>query len=36
MTGRVGDYHFESLRSIADRRLYIAKTSGRNRVCDRD
>ena len=31
-----GEYHFESLRSIADRRLYLAKTAGRNRVCERD
>lgn len=28
-----GDYQFESLQSIADGRLYRAKTSGRNRVC---
>ncbi|WP_058972727.1 cellulose biosynthesis regulator diguanylate cyclase DgcQ [Type-D symbiont of Plautia stali] len=28
-----GDYHAESLQATADRRLYQAKTSGRNRVC---
>lgn len=27
------DYSFESLQSIADGRLYTAKTTGRNRVC---
>ena len=31
-----GEYNFDSLRSIADRRLYLAKATGRNRVCDRD
>jgi len=28
-----GDYDFEHLQSIADRRLYQAKQAGRNRVC---
>lgn len=28
----VGDYQFESLQSLADRRLYLAKRAGRNRV----
>ena len=31
-----GDYQTESLQLIADRRLYIAKQSGRNRVCWQD
>lgn len=28
-----GEYDFESLQSVADNRLYIAKESGRNQVC---
>ncbi|EHE9876910.1 cellulose biosynthesis regulator YedQ [Escherichia coli] len=31
-----GDYDFEQLQSLADRRLYIAKQAGRNRVCASD
>ncbi|CCJ92089.1 FIG00554227: hypothetical protein [Cronobacter turicensis 564] len=31
---RDGDYDFEHLQSIADRRLYLAKQRGRNQVCD--
>lgn len=31
-----GIYDFESLQSVADRRLYQAKNSGRNRVCYSD
>lgn len=31
-----GDYDFEQLQSLADRRLYRAKQSGRNRVCVTD
>lgn len=27
-----GDYDFEQLQSLADRRLYLAKQAGRNRV----
>lgn len=27
------EVNFENLQSIADRRLYLAKQSGRNRVC---
>ncbi|EFQ7996340.1 cellulose biosynthesis regulator YedQ [Salmonella enterica] len=29
-----GDYDFEQLQSLADKRLYYAKQSGRNRICD--
>lgn len=28
------DYNFEHLQSLADKRLYMAKQSGRNQVCD--
>ncbi len=31
-----GDYDFEQLQSLADRRLYLAKQAGRNRVCASD
>lgn len=31
-----GDYDFESLQSVADRRLYRAKNNGRNQVCSTD
>lgn len=31
-----GDYDFEQLQSLADKRLYYAKQSGRNRICDSD
>lgn len=31
-----GDYDFEQLQSLAERRLYIAKQAGRNRVCASD
>ncbi|HCR9768615.1 TPA: cellulose biosynthesis regulator YedQ [Citrobacter koseri] len=31
-----GDYDFEQLQSLADRRLYLAKQAGRNQVCVRD
>ncbi|MDO6408843.1 cellulose biosynthesis regulator diguanylate cyclase DgcQ [Pantoea phytobeneficialis] len=31
-----GDYDAESLQAKADSRLYLAKTSGRNRVCSAD
>ncbi|WP_244316569.1 cellulose biosynthesis regulator diguanylate cyclase DgcQ [Kosakonia arachidis] len=31
-----GDYDFESLQSVADRRLYLAKNNGRNQVCFTD
>lgn len=35
-TQETGDYAFEQLQSLADRRLYRAKQTGRNRVCARD
>ncbi|EGY7233717.1 cellulose biosynthesis regulator YedQ [Salmonella enterica subsp. enterica serovar Typhi] len=31
-----GDYDFEQLQSLADKRLYYAKQSGRNRICASD
>ncbi|WP_425256045.1 hypothetical protein [Kosakonia oryziphila] len=31
-----GDYDFESLQSVADRRLYRVKNNGRNQVCFTD
>ena len=35
-TQETGDYDFEQLQSLADRRLYLAKQAGRNRVCVSD
>ncbi|BCA39141.1 cellulose biosynthesis regulator diguanylate cyclase DgcQ [Kluyvera ascorbata] len=32
----LAQYDFQVLQSIADKRLYLAKTSGRNRVCAED
>ncbi|ROU11465.1 cellulose biosynthesis regulator YedQ [Kluyvera ascorbata] len=32
----LAQYDFQTLQSIADKRLYLAKTSGRNRVCAED
>lgn len=32
----LAQYDFQVLQSIADKRLYLAKTSGRNRVCAKD
>ncbi|WP_409072290.1 cellulose biosynthesis regulator diguanylate cyclase DgcQ [Kluyvera ascorbata] len=32
----LAQYDFQVLQSIADKRLYLAKTSGRNRVCSED
>lgn len=31
-SSETGDYDFEQLQSLADRRLYLAKQAGRNRV----
>ncbi|EGE4656538.1 cellulose biosynthesis regulator YedQ [Salmonella bongori serovar 40:z35:-] len=31
-----GDYDFEQLQSLADKRLYYAKQAGRNRICASD
>lgn len=30
------EFNFESLQSVADHRLYLAKQNGRNRVCFKD